>query len=176
LASLNFNQSESPAMSIAFSQSLRSLQADRNRFSLLTLSLAAVLFLGWLLWFFFAPFTLYETGKIVQTSSDGVVIAQFSSAAQARLQPGQTVQIYLAGVEQPAAIPALVAEIGEQATGDQIQVVIYADMDAPNVAALQNGLTGQADVAVEQLSPAALVLRASGQGIDTPPVSFAPAP
>lgn len=159
-------------MSIAFSQSLRSLQADRNRFSLVALSLAGLLFLGWLVWFFFASFTLYETGQIVQTSSDGVVVAHFPSAAQARLRPGQAVQLYLAGVEQQDAIPAMVAEIAQQPQDGQIQVVIYADMDAPNVGALQNGLAGQATVAVEQISPAKLVMRATGQGVDTPPVSF----
>ena len=42
-------------MSIAFSHSLRSLQADRNRFSLVVLFLIGLLFLGWLVWFFFVP-------------------------------------------------------------------------------------------------------------------------
>ena len=162
-------------MSIAFSHSLRSLQADRNRFSLVALSLAGLLFLGWLAWFFFAPVTLYETGQIMETSSNGVVVAHFPSATQARLQPGQAVKLYLAGTEQHAAISATVAEVAETATGDQVQVVIYVDMDDPAVAALQNGLTGQATVAVEQLSPARLLLRAIGQGVATPPVSFAPA-
>jgi hypothetical protein len=159
-------------MSIAFAQSLRSLQADRNRVSLVALSLAGLLFLGWLVWFFFAPVTLYETGQIVQTSSDGVVVAHFPLTAQTRLQVGQAVQLHLEGAEQAAAIPATVADIAQQATGDQIQVVIYADMDSPHVAALQDGLTGRASVAVESLSPARLVMRSTGYGVDTPPVSF----
>ena len=163
-------------MSIAFSHSLRSLQADRNRFSLVVLFLIGLLFLGWLVWFFFVPVTVYETGQIVQTSSDGVVVAQFPLTAQDRLQPGQAVQLYLDGANQQAAIPATVVDVTQQPTGNQIQAVIYADMDAPSVAALQDGLTGQARVAVEQLSPAALVIRSTGQGVDTPPVSFDAAP
>ena len=159
-------------MSIAFAHSLRSLQADRNRFSRLALALAALLFLGWLAWFFFAPVTLYEIGQIVQTSSDGVVIAQFPLTAQTRLQVGQTVQLQLSGVKPPATLPATVADIAQPAAGDQIQVTIYADMDSPYAAALQNGLTGQATVAVEQTAPARLVLRATGYGVDTPPVSL----
>ena len=161
-------------MSITFSHSLRSLQADRNRFSLVALSLAGLLFFGWLAWFFFASITLYATGQIVQTSSDGVVVAHFPSAAHTRLQSGQAVKLYLVGAEEQDAIPATVADIAQRATGDQIEVIIYADMDAPNVGALQNGLTGQATVAVEQISPAKLVMRATGQGVDTPPVSFGP--
>jgi len=159
-------------MSIAFSHSLRSLQADRNRFSLVVLFLIGLLFLGWLVWFFFVPVIVYETGQIVQTSSDGVVVAQFPLTAQDRLQPGQAVQLYLDGANQHEAIPATVVDVTQQPTGNQIQAVIYADMDAPSVAALQDGLTGQARVAVEQLSPAALVMRSTGQGVDTPPVSF----
>lgn len=162
-------------MSTAFSHSLRSLQADRNRFSLVALSLAGLLFLGWLVWFFFAPVTLYETGQIIQTSSDGVVIAQFPLTAQTRLQVGQAVQLQLEGAEQSDAIPATVADVAQQATGDQVQVVIYADMDSPHVGALQEGLTGRVSVAVESLSPARLVMRATGYGVDTPPVSFDPA-
>jgi hypothetical protein len=163
------------AMSTAFAHSLRSLQADRNRFSLVALSLAGLLLLGWLIWFFFAQVTLYETGQIVQTSSDGVVVAHFPLTAQTRLQAGQAVQLQLAGAEPQAVIPATVAEVAQHPTADQIQVVIYADMDSPQVAALRAGLTGQASVAVEILSPATLVMRASGQGVDTPPASFGPA-
>jgi hypothetical protein len=161
-------------MSIAFTHSLRSLQTDRNRSSLVALSLAGLLFLGWLAWFFLAPVTLYETGQIVQTSSAGVVVAHFPSTAQARLQPGQAVQLQLAGVAPGDTIPATVADITEHLTGDEIEVTIYADMDDGNVAALQNGMTGQASVAVEQVSPARLLLRATGYGVNTPPVSFGP--
>jgi len=163
-------------MSIAFSHSLRSLQADRNRFSLVAMFLAGLLFLGWLVWFFFAPLTLYETGQITQTSSDGIVVAQFPSAAQNRLQLGQTVQLHLEGTEQNAVIPATVANIEQSSSGELIEVVIYADMDAATAGFLQNGLAGQASVAVEQLSPATLIMRSTGQGVDTPPVTFGAAP
>jgi hypothetical protein len=161
-------------MSTEFSHSLRSLQAGRSRLSLATLLLAALLLIGWLAWFFFAPVTLYESGEIVQTSGDGVVVAQFPLTAQTRIQLGQVAEIFLEDVEQTGAIPAIVADVTQPATGDQFQVMLYADMDSPNVAALQSGLTGRATVAVEHLSPATLVMRAAGQGIDTPPVSFSP--
>lgn len=163
-------------MSIAFSHSLRSLQADRNRFSLVALSLAGLLFLGWLIWFFFASVTLYETGQIVQTSGDGVVVASFLSATQPRLKSGQAVLLQLTDASPSEAIPATIADIDPTVTDNQIQVTLYADMDSPNAAALQSGLTGQATVAVEQVSPARLVLRAMGYGVDTPPVAFEGAP
>ena len=163
-------------MATAFSQSLRSLQSDRNRISLVVLILAGLLFLGWLLWFFFSPFAVYETGRVVQTSSDGVVVAEFPLAAQSQVQIGQSVQVHLAGAEPDAAIPGLIVDVAQSSAGDQLQVVIYADMDNPNVAFLQDDLTGKAVVTVAQLSPAMLVLRASGVGSDTPPVSFEPAP
>lgn len=161
-------------MFVAFADTVRSLQTDRNRFSLVSLSLVALLLGGWLIWFFCAPVTLFETGQIVQTSSDGVVVAHFPHAAHTRLQLGQAVQLYLANTEQHEAISATVAEVASQATDDQLQVIIFADIDSPNIGSLQDGLSGQAIVAVEQVSPAKLVMRATGQGVDTPPVSFGP--
>jgi hypothetical protein len=38
----------------------------------------------------------------------------------------------------------------------------------------QDKLTGRVEVEVEHLSPATLVMRASGQFLDTPPVSLSP--
>lgn len=163
-------------MSSPFTHSLHSLQTDRNRISLLALGLASLLFLGWLMWFLGAPITLYETGQIVQTSSDGVVVALFPRAAQTRLQPGQAVQLQLAGSTDQAAIPATLAEIAQEPSADQITVTLYADLDSPNATALQSGLTGEATVAVEQVSPARLVLRATGYGVDTPAVTVDAAP
>lgn len=163
-------------MSSAFTHSLRSLQADRNNFSLVVLALAGLLLLGWLAWFVLAPVTLYETGEIVQTSSDGVVVAHFPSTAQTRLHSGQAGQLHFADVPPDLAVSATVAEVGAQANGDAVAVTLYVDLDDPNATVLHNGLTGQATVAVEQLSPAQLVLRATGYGVDTPAVSFEAAP
>lgn len=160
-------------MSIAFTNSLRSLQGDRNRGSLVALVLAGLLFLGWLVWFFWAPVTLYETGQIVQTSSDGVVVAHFPSLAQIRLQLGQVGQLQFTG-SKAALLTATVADIAPDPANDQLQVTLYADMDDPNAAVLQNGLTGQAAVVVEKTSPARLFLRATGYGVDTPPVVLEP--
>lgn len=108
----------------------------------------------------------------MQTSSDGVVVAHFPRALQTRLQPGQAVQLQFVGAAPGDTLPATVADVAARPGGDQIEVIIYADMDAANAVVLQNGLTGQATVAVEQTSPARLVLRATGYGVDTPPVAL----
>lgn len=157
-------------MSMAFSHSLRSLQSDRNYVSLLILGLISLLFCGWLAWFLLASLPQYEQGEILQTSSDGVVLAQFPPTAQTRLQPGQSVQLYLAGTEQTSALPGTVAELQQPAQGKPLQVTIYADLDAPGAAALREGLSGRVLVKVEQLSPAAVLLRMTGQDTATPSV------
>ncbi len=118
----------------------------------------------------------YETGQIIQTSSDGVVMAHFPRTAQARLQPGQAVQLQLAGSAAQEAIPATLTEIAEEPNTDQLAVTSYADLDSPDATALQTGLTGQARVAVEQVSSARLVLRAAGYGADTPSMALKSAP
>ena len=57
---------------------------------------------------------------------------------------------------------------------DQLQVELFLLPNAASSIPLQNGMTGQVEIAIEHLSPATLVLRSSGQLLDTLPVSIDP--
>ena len=151
-------------MAVAFSQSLRSLQAERRLFSLLWLLIVSALLLLWLLWFFFATFTIQAQGQIVQTTSAGVVIAEFSATEQSRLQIGQPALIQtMASANQPRAaavtVPAIITAIDPAAQPARLRVTLYTDMDSPNAGVVQPNLTGQVAVIVAHSSPASLVLR-----------------
>ena len=163
-------------MSIPFSRSMRSLKADSFRPALVGLLLAMALLIAWAAWFFLARITLYETGQIVLTTKGGIVVADFSPEAPGRIQRGQPALLRLDGVigDQAGAPPAIVTNVTNQAQEGRVWVELVAPVSAAFPVPLQDGLTGRVEIEVEHISPATFVMRASGQLIDTPPVSLSP--
>jgi hypothetical protein len=155
-----------------FSRTLRALQTQQSAFSVVGMAGAALLLLLWLGWFFLAPVVISVEGTITYIAGDGYVQATFTGAASEQLQRGQHAQLYLDHpADAPIApIPALVAEVNPQAT--QSQVDLYAQLDANNADYFAGQPQGVVTVAVERISPALLLLRASGQFVDTQPISF----
>ena len=171
-------------MSIPFSRTMRSLHAGSFRRSLFGLIGAGVLLITWAAWFFLVPITVYETGHIVSTTAEGTVIADFPVDASGRIQPGQSAVIQLEAVlnNQTRKLSATVVNVSNQPQEDQIQIELYLQPNATARRALGTAsqdfaslnLTGQVEVEVERVSPAVLVMRASGQFADTPTVSLSP--
>jgi hypothetical protein len=160
-------------VSIAFSHSTRSLQADRNNFSLLGLALASLILLAWGIWFYRAHFNVYETGQLSGATNGDAIVATFPPEAAARLQAGQTAQVRLAG--SPTSISAIILHITNQDGKSPLIVELYPFIDDANtLTALKNGSTGQVDVEVAQVSPATLVARAARQWLNMPTVSSQP--
>src|SRR5262249_41865038 len=147
---------------------------DSYRPSLAGLLIATVILLAWAGWFLWAPITVFATGQIVSATGDGTVTTLFDDKGAAHLQPGQPALIRLQGASAGAdgAIRAKVADVTQR--GAQTLVVLYAQLTPSNAGAFTNSMTGEVDVEVEHISPAMLVLRASGQFIDTPAVSLSP--
>ena len=165
-------------MSIPFSRSMRSLQADGFRFSLVWLVIAIALLTAWLAWFFLAQITLYETGQFVSITRDGTVVASFSAESLGRIRQGQYALLRFdaaAKEDQAGPIPAIVLNVAPaaQAKGPG-RVELYPLPQGASRIPARETLTGRVDVEIEYLSPAALVMRASGQLLDTPPVSLSP--
>jgi hypothetical protein len=154
---------------------MRSLKADRFRPSLVGLLLAMALLIAWAAWFFLSSITLYEVSETARLTEDGMVVAIFSPEKLGRVQRGQLALLRLdAAVGEPTrAIPAIVTDVTNQAQEDQVQVELYL-LDGVALASLQEGLTGQVEVEVEHVSPATLVMRASGLFLDTPSLSLSP--
>src|SRR5215813_743158 len=60
-------------MATAFTQSMRSLEADRGRWALASLSVLLVLLSGWGAWFVFARVALYEVTRTARLEVDQAV-------------------------------------------------------------------------------------------------------
>lgn len=184
-------------MALPFSQSMRSLQADRGIPALVWLGVALTLFLLWIAWFFWAPITQYESGRLVGTTRDGRPVAEFPSSAYAAIRQGQDAYIrphplddmantedmgdtgLTTGAARPlqvttAAIPAVVANILGPPSDGFFRVSFSIQPTAATVALLEQNLAGEVAVEVEHASPAQLVARASGQLVDSPALSFSP--
>ena len=163
-------------MSIPFSRSMRSLKADSVRPTLVGLLLAMTLLITWAAWFFLARITLYETGRVVLTTKGGIVVASFSPGALGRIQRGQPALLSLDGItgDQAGTTPAIVTNVANQAQEGWVRVELFAPATTAFPTPIQDGLTGSVEIEVEHISPATFVMRASGQFIDTPPVSLSP--
>lgn len=163
-------------MSIPFSRSMRSLNTDSFRPSLVGLFFAIVLLTAWAAWFFLARVTLYEISQTARVTKEGMVVADFPPEALGRIRPGQPALLRFGGDvgDQAGTIPAIVANVTNQAREGRVRVELFALVDAAFPGPLQEGLTGQVEIEVEHVSPATLVVRASGQFLDTPPISLSP--
>jgi hypothetical protein len=160
-------------VSIPFSRSMRSLNTDNYRPSLVGAVVGAVLLMAWVAWFFLARITIYETGQITSVTQAGQIVVDFPAEAHGRIQIGQSALLRFDGAvgDQLGAVPAVVYEVHTQGQDDPVQAELFALSSA---VALYDDLAGQAEIEIERPSPADLVLRASGQLIDTPPISLSP--
>ena len=130
---------------IAFSRTLRALEAGDFRTSKLGLLAAALLLAGWIWWMFSASIPRYETTTRVQIES-GQVIAYFSPGALARLREGQPAILRFDG----DMFPARVRTIGSGYAG----LVLNSSQPPPT-----NWNAATAEIEVSTRSPASLVFQ-----------------
>lgn len=146
-------------MTVQFSRSVRSIQADNLRPILIGVAFFAVLMVGWLLWFFFATIPNYETSTNATYRQQGYVVADFPATAFSHLQRGQSAQFMPVTAGSTAPFIALVATDLYPESG-QVRFVLRGEEETSFL--LVPGLSGQVRVTVERLSPARIVLRAAG--------------
>jgi hypothetical protein len=148
-------------MSIPFSRSTRSLGVDSFRPALIGLGLAILTLIALIAWFFLARITLYQSSDGAKLKQDGQIIAAFPEGTFSQLKPGQTAILRLgqAGDQRQVSIPAVVFDT--QGGSEQV-VLIVTDVSAlPETATEET--PGRVDVEVEYITPAELLLRASGK-------------
>jgi membrane fusion protein (multidrug efflux system) len=92
------------------------------------------------------------------------VVAWFPASAIGRIQPGQAAQIRLDGFPwtQYGTVKATVTDVGTEASGGCVRVELRLAPDQDSPIQLEHGLPGSAEVVVEEVSPAVMVLRAAG--------------
>jgi membrane fusion protein (multidrug efflux system) len=93
------------------------------------------------------------------------VVALFPASAIGRLEPGQAAQVRLDGFPwtQFGTLKAAVADVGNEASAGCIRVELRLAPEQDSPIRLEHGLPGSAEVVVEEVSPAVMLLRAAGQ-------------
>jgi hypothetical protein len=156
---------------------MRSLASDSLRASVVGLSLGILVLLLWLGWFFLARITVYETSQSATMATSGEVVAYYVPTALSRILPGQSALVrFTTGTATglPQTVPAVVMDVKEEAARDRVRVRLHV-LDIPSDLMVgQAGLAAQADIEVEYVSPAVLVMRASGQFLQAPGVALSP--
>lgn len=150
-------------MSLPFARSWGALHAERARPSLLILVVSMGLVSAWVAWFFLASMTRSATGQIIGTTRRGTVLATVAPEAAQEIQRGQAAVLHLhdTRVGQRHTLPGMVIAVTRQADGVRVEVSL-----TPQGAARirwHERMTGQVEITVEQLSPAALLMRTIGR-------------
>jgi hypothetical protein len=142
--------------STPFSRTMRSLDADSFGPSLVALIFAMLILFFWSFWFFFARIPLTEVSQSVQVRQDQSIVALFPVQTVGRIEEGQSAYLHLEGFQR-TVIPAIIMQINPQ----NGQVELFADDDFVFSDEIIEGVK-QVEVEVEQVSPATLIMRASG--------------
>ena len=161
-------------MALSFTRSMRSLESDSDYFSAIMSIIVILLLIAWGVWFFGAQITLVESGQIVETATDGTILAEFPAAVGEHVYRKQPAVIRFQSAEKQdiATIPAVV--LSSNPKGDLVTVLLYAKPEMTTIQLFEEGLTGQVDLETDQLSPATLFGQISGQFVESPPVVLNP--
>jgi hypothetical protein len=151
---------------------MRALRLDSFRATRIGLVIAVLIMLALILWFFLARVTLYEVSTTLEAKPEGMILATFPAEARSRLRPGMPAILRLSpGADQPSlTLPAVVWNLS--AEGEQVEIMLLSGGEALNQ---QSGkLSGQVDVEVEYITPAALLLRTSGKYLNRSQLPVSP--
>ena len=139
---------------IAFGRTIRALDADGFRISNFILLFALALLGGWIWWFARADVPQYEISRDVRIEPNRFIVT-FPARVLDHVRPGQSATLQLNG----ATIPAKVIAIGMDASSGQVRAILLPLTETAPPA----GTNAEAAVEIERVSPATLVLRASGR-------------
>jgi membrane fusion protein (multidrug efflux system) len=102
---------------------------------------------------------------VVVPAGNLIAVAQFSpSSAIGRIRPGQTARLRLDGFPwtQYGTVDATVLRAANEIRDGAVRVELAIDAHSNPSIAVEHGLPGSAEVAVERITPLALLLRTAG--------------
>jgi len=120
------------------------------------------------------PGTVVEKGArlgAIVPKGEVRVVAEFSPMeALGRVRPDQKAKLRLEGFPwvQYGSVAATVVEVADETQNGKIRVELVIDRGPTFPVPLTHGLPGTLEVAVEKISPAALVLRGAGRALAQP--------
>lgn len=163
-------------MSTSFSRSIRSIESDSYRVSLTSLSLAMLLLLVWLLWFFLARVTIYEMSTTATFTNEETVVASYPPESYGRIKQGQKALLYIDDMIGTASgtIPAVVTEVHARSSKERIHVTIYPLFQEPMPTQPLNDTDVTVRIESEYVAPAVLVMRTVGIFVETPQILTSP--
>ncbi|MGB1249009.1 MAG: hypothetical protein ACPG8W_00135 [Candidatus Promineifilaceae bacterium] len=137
-------------MSLPFTRSLRSLEADSYHNGLLGLLLVAPLFVAWLIWFATGNIALHEVSGQLDQTRDGLITAKFDDGLPP-LMTGVGARLHLQDADgnDLRVLPAYVHRFVPHTDGS---VVAHIDVLSDSVE-LSEALTGEVAVEIETVSP-----------------------
>ena len=136
---------------IAFSRTLRALDADDFRGSKLGLLAAALLLVAWAWWMFAARVPRYESTTNVRIES-GRVVAYFPADAMGRISVGQPAIVHVEGSAFSSRVQSIAPDHAELVPAPNPQSPIPASSSA------------SAEIVVSHVSPASIALRTLARG------------
>ncbi len=99
-------------MTVKFSRSIRSIQADNLVPVLVGIGFFTLLMIGWILWLFLAQIPTYATSSAAAYHNEGYVLAQFPPTTLAGIRRGQPARFHLATVKsETQTIPLVVSDV-----------------------------------------------------------------
>lgn len=106
-----------------------------------------------------------QLGSVVPSSALRIVADFPPAALVGRIKPGQVCRMRLDGFPwaQFGSLPCHVNRVGSEIRDNRIRVELTPEPEANSLISLQHGLPGRVEIVIEQVSPAILVLRKSGQ-------------
>ncbi|MBP1694581.1 MAG: hypothetical protein H6Q37_2464 [Chloroflexi bacterium] len=125
------------------------------------LALAIVTLVALIAWFLLGRIALYQSSTSAELQLDGQIVASFPVETFNKLKYGQNALLRLgqSGDQRPVSLPAVVFDT--QGGNEQVILVLADVSTLPDGVA--EGTKGRVDVETEKISPAELLLRASGK-------------
>jgi hypothetical protein len=156
-------------MSTTFTRSTRALSADEYGRVNWALLVAIVFLLAWIGWFLLARVSLYEVSSSAQLTAPTRIIAHFPPTALIQIQQGQSAQMRLDDFRwtEYGTVAATVVRVDESVQDGLVEVELAIPADTQTAIPLQASLTGQVEVEVGRISPAALLLNRIETGLTT---------
>lgn len=130
---------------------------------MLWLVLAMLILGAWGLWFILGQVSSYEVSSILSVNKAGMVVAEYPRDEDGRIWEGQsaTLRLDVMGEDgRPLNVPAIVMKVVVPETAEPIKVEL-APLELADLPPQAN-LKGRVEIEVERVSPATLILRASG--------------
>lgn len=151
-------------MTVKFSRSVRSIQADNLVPVLVGIAFFTLLMVGWIIWLFFAQVPTYATSLTAVYQPEGYIIAEFPETVIEEIRRGQPARFQPVTANRSTGVIPLVVTDVDAVTG---QVRLILQIDVEDFTGLPVGTTGQVKVTVKQASPVLFVLRAASLWPDT---------